>query len=345
MNTVIRKRRRAALSWLAGLIAFFIAAILIADGLARPIARIDARTGSPLLPQGSDLAQVMLVSVYSADGAYRLVRNDTIWRMDTPEGYPVRPDRVRALLTGISDISWGEPRTRDPRKFDEISLGDPREGGRGALVRLARTEGEEILSFISGQRDGKLYGRLPDMEMAYRLDGNLPPLHGRDAWLDFAVLNLQPETIGAVVLRPADGDELMLVRDPGESPRDFRPGPAHRDERLVSPLAASTPALALSRFQPVDVKPASALTSQPVAEHITLTHDGLEIAARAYRESDGFFLTLRAVEAGEGAARAAAINARAAGWAFELTRYDWVEFTPPLSQIVERAILPPPPER
>ena len=96
-----------------------------------------------------------------------------------------------------------------------------------------------------------------------------------------------------------------------------------------------SPALALTRFLPIGVKPAAALRTQPVARHITQTHDGLEVDVRAYRERDGLFVTLRAVEAGEGATRAAAINERAAGWAFELTANDWADYTPLVSSIVK----------
>ncbi len=108
---------------------------------------------------------------------------------------------------------------------------------------------------------------------------------------------------------------------------------------LVSRLAAATPALALTRFAPIGVKPAAALATEPVAQHVTATHDGLEVALEAFREAEGVFVTLRAVEAGEGAARAETINARAAGWAFELSRFDWNEFTTPVDEIVQPGAL------
>ena len=66
------------------------------------------------------------------------------------------------------------------------------------------------------------------------------------------------------------------------------------------------------------------------------TFDGLEIDLRAYREPFGLWVTLRAVEAGEGARRAAAINEKAEGWAFRITDYDFQDFTPDVLSIVER---------
>ena len=43
---------------------------------------------------------------------------------------------------------------------------------------------------------------------------------------------------------------------------------------------------------------------------------------------------LNRVEAGEGAHRGSTINDKATGWAFELSEYDWNDFTPAVSSIV-----------
>lgn len=54
---------------------------------------------------------------------------------------------------------------------------------------------------------------------------------------------------------------------------------------------------------------------------------------RPYREADGYFVTLRAIEAGEGAHRGGAINERANGWAFQISEVDWMDFTPSIESI------------
>jgi hypothetical protein len=61
---------------------------------------------------------------------------------------------------------------------------------------------------------------------------------------------------------------------------------------------------------------------------------GWKCHVEAYREPDGFFVTMRAIEAGEGAHRGSTINDKATGWAFELSEYDWNDFTPLVSSIV-----------
>ena len=47
-----------------------------------------------------------------------------------------------------------------------------------------------------------------------------------------------------------------------------------------------------------------------------------------------------AVEAGEGARRASVINQKAEGWAFQITDYDFQDFTPRVLSIVERGFTP-----
>ena len=302
------------------------------------------RSGSPVLSQEDLASQVARIEVRLADDRYSLVRSGESWHMDSALGYPVRLDQVGALLTGLSELSWGEAKTADPRKFDRIGLADPDEGGNGAELRLFDESGTRIAGLIRGRRDGRLYLRNTTEDLAFQAEGDLPPLQARHSWMDFEVIAIMPGAIEGAVLEPGTGERLHLVRKPYGGPRDFIPGPAHPGERLVSGLAAATPALALSRFSPLDVKPASELETTRVARHVTLTKDGLEVVTDAYEEPDGYYLTVHAVEADEGARRAADINARAEGWAFRVSRFDWGDFVVPISDIVERPLVAAPEE-
>ncbi|MCI4643558.1 MAG: DUF4340 domain-containing protein [Hyphomonadaceae bacterium] len=300
------------------------------------------RTGTPVLSQTGLTSTVARIQVRLADGNYALVRAGDSWHMDSALGYPVRLEQVGALLTGLSELSWGAAKTRDPRKHDQIGLADPDNGGNGAELRLFDAAGDQIAAFIVGRRDERLYLRNTGEALSFQADGDLPPLQARHGWMDFQVIAILPSAIEGAVLEPGGGERLHLVRAESGGPRDFVPGPAHADERLVSGLAAATPALALSRFSPLDVKPATQLETAPVARHITLTKDGLEVVTEAYEEAEGFYLTIHAVEAAEVARRAEDINARAHGWAFRVSRFDWADFVVEISDIVERPIVDAP---
>ena len=338
MSARLDARRKRIIQWL-GLTAAAVWAILLLMSLfSAGSNETSPRAGTPVLTNFSAIrGDIASLRFTMADTQYTLQRSDGEWVMQETGGYPVREDRIAALADGLETLSWGERRTSDPERLGQLGLGDPREGGNGVMIEIYSANGTKTAELITGRRDGTQYAREPSEMTAFRVRGELPPLYTREAWLDLDIVDVDTSAISALRLTDARGETLYLTRPPGEGPRSFSPAPPNQNDQLRTRLAASTPALAISRLSPVDVKPADALSTAPVARHITETHDGLEIDLRAYREPDGFFVTLRAIEAGEGARRAQTVNDRAEGWAFELTEYDWREFTPAVSSIVRRA--------
>lgn len=337
MSVAVDRKRRATVERLA-IAAMVLWILLILMSLFSPSPGDESpRTGEPVLRNFSAVrSDTGSIRFTMADERYTLERDGNVWVMAETGGYPVRADRLKDLADGLETLTWGERRTSNPERLERIRLGDPREGGNGVLVEVFAANGTKTAEMITGRRDDQIYARRPQETLAFRAEGELPPLYMRQAWLDLEIVDIDPSAISAVRLSDARGETIYLTRAPGEGPRSFTPAPPYQNDQLRSRLAASTPALAISRFAPIDVKPASELTTRPVARHITETHDGLEIDLRAWREPDGMWVTMRAVEAGEGARRAQTINERAEGWAFQLTEYDWQEFTPLVSSIVRR---------
>ena len=150
------------------------------------------RTGSPVLSEEDLTSEVARIEVRLADDRYSLVRSGESWHMDSALGYPVRLEQVGALLTGLSELSWGEAKTADPRKFDRIGLADPDEGGNGAELRLFDENGNRIAGLILGRRDGRLYLRNTTESLAFQAEGDLPQLQTRHGWMDFEVIAILP---------------------------------------------------------------------------------------------------------------------------------------------------------
>jgi hypothetical protein len=300
---------------------------------------IHGQMGDPVLSGFSQSrADAQRIRFTLADEQYTLSRTAAGWVMEETGGYPIRADRLAELANGLETLSFGEQRTSDPYKHDQIGLGDPAEDGNGALVEIFDAENEISQSLIIGRKGEALYARAPEGDQTYRLQGSLPPFYNLRSWLDLDIIQIEPTAIRSVRLTDQAGQSLYLRRAEGSDARSFRPAPPNQADRLISRLSASTSALAITRLTPTDVKPAEDLTTRPVARHITETFDGLEIDLRAHREPNGLWVTLRAVEAGEGARRAEVINQKAEGWAFQITDYDFQDFTPRVSSIVERAV-------
>lgn len=296
-----------------------------------------SRMGAPVLDKfGETRVDSQRIRFTLADESYTLNRTASGWTLEETGGYPVRPDRLAELAGGLETLSFDEKRTDDPYKHDRIGLGHPQEDGNGALIEVFGPENELMHSLIIGRKNDTIYVRDPDDVQTYRANGTLPPFYNRRAWLDLGIVEIDPSAIRSARVIDAEGRSLYLRRSEGSDARSFRPAPPNQNDRLISRLAASTTALAITRLTPVDVKPSTDLTTQPIARHISETFDGLEIDLSAYREPFGLWVTVRAVEAGEGARRAAVINEKAEGWAFRVTDYDFQDFTPDVLSIVER---------
>ncbi len=296
-----------------------------------------ARLGQPVLEDFSQTrADAQRIRFTLADESYTLARTASGWILEDTGGYPVRPERLSELASGLETLSFDEKRTDDPYKHDRVGLGDPLQSGNGALVEIFGSTGNLEHSLIIGRKNDAIYVRAPDQDQTFRAEGTLPPFYNRRAWMDFNIINIDPSAIRSVRITDPRNRSLYLRRAEGGDSRSFRPAPPNQTDTLISRLAASTTALAVTRLSPLDVKPASDLTTAPIARHISETFDGLEIDLNAYREPTGLWVTLRAVEAGEGARRAEVINEKAEGWAFRITDYDFQDFTPDVLSIVER---------
>lgn len=300
-----------------------------------------SRMGAPVLDGFSQSrAEAQRIRFTLADESYTLIRTASGWALEETGGYPIRPDRLADLAGGLETLSYDERRTDDPNKHNRIGLGDPAEGGNGARVEIFGPDGDRMHAILIGRKNESIYVRVPDAAQTYRAAGTLPPFYNRRAWLDLDILDIDPSAIRSVRITDPENQTLYLRRPEGSDARSFRPAPPNQDDQLISRLSASTTALAVTRLSPSDVKPVNDLTTRPVAQHISETFDGLEIEVLAYREPFGLWITLRAIEAGEGARRAAAINEKADGWAFRISDYDFQDFTPLVRDIVERDLAP-----
>lgn len=344
MSSIAAMNRRRSVLWLAG--AAGVATLLAAASFLpppRPATR--AEVGEKVLPGFADSAdEVALIMVTTSREAYHLVRNGDAagaeWVLAEKGSYPVEAGRIAELTRALAAISYARPMTRDERKFDRIGLGDPVAGGTGALLEVGDGSGTSFARLIVGFRDGRSYVRMPDDLQAWAVDGaTLPPLQRGARWLDLDVVDLAPEDIANVLVRPAQGPSYRLVAS-DDAGQHFTLAPPHASREPIAPMAPALAAQALSRFAPVDVARADAVASgAPLAEYVVSTRSGIAIVVHSWRSEAGAWVTIGAA-AGEDAspealAEAQAINQRAAGWAFGLTELDWKPYSLPLRELVE----------
>jgi Domain of unknown function (DUF4340) len=297
-----------------------------------------SEVGQRVLPAFASKADLTTqVSVTTGEETYHLVKTSGGWVMTEKGGYPVNPARIADLLQALSSITYARPMTRDEKKFDRIGLGDPARGGTGAVVEAGDATGAKFAKLIVGYRGGRSYVRAPDDLQAWVVNGLFPPLQRAAAWLDMNVAPLAADDIAGVDVRPAQGPSYRLVP---RAEGGFGLAPPYASRRLVAAFAPTMSAEALTRFAPIDVQLGRDIAvGAPVAEHITRTKSGVFIVVRSWKSGARGWVTISAAT-GEGAtpealARANAINARAAPWAFALTELDFGGFSTPLAALVE----------
>ena len=332
--------RRRTVMWMAA--AGVIAAVLaIASGLPPPPPGLRAEVGQAVLPGfGANAPKVGLVMVTTLEETYHLVRNPNGWVIAEKGAFPVDPERIAELTRALTAITYARPMTRDDKKFDRIGLGDPAKRGAGALLEVGDGNGNNFAKLIVGYRDGRSYVRTPDDLQAWAVDGaTLPPLQRGARWADLAVVELAPEQILDVQVRPT-GSPAYRLTPADASGQHFNLAPPHSSRRVLASFAPTLTASALSRFSPIDVAPASSIASGvPAAQYIARARTGVTLIVQAWRSHDRGWVTIGAATnetaTKEAKADAAAINQRAAGWAFALTELDWGAFATPLSGLVE----------
>lgn len=295
--------------------------------------------GRLVLPAFDSKAPLVgMVKVTTAEESYHIVKGPQGWVLTEKGGYPVTDAKIQELTEALAHVIYAKAMTRDDRKFDRIGLGDPAQGGTGALIEVSDGQGNDFSRLLVGYRDGQSYVRKPDDLQAWQVgNGVLPPLQRASAWLDLDVVRIAPADIAGVDLRPQEGPPYKLQRTPEGG---FALAPPFDHRRLVAALAPSLVAEALMRLAPTDVAAGSRIAvGAPVAEHVTRLASGVAVVVRCWRVHDRGWVTISAASAEgappEAAKTAQAINDKTAPWAFALTELDWGAFATPLNAIAE----------
>lgn len=343
MNSASTSRRRVVLGMAAGAVAA--TGLAAASMLPPPRPKQRVEVGEAVLPEFAAQAEsVALAMVTTTDEFYHLVKDPDGWVLPEKGRYPVRPDRVAALIEGLASMRYARPMTRDERKFDRIGLGDPAQGGAGALLEVGDGRGGSFAKLVVGYRNGTTYVRTPDDLQAWAVDFGaaedraLPPMHRGALWLDLNVVDVGAADIAEVQVRVGlSAYGLAPSDDQGSA---FALAPPHAG-RLAPGFALTLIAQALTRFAPTDVAPATDIPIDAVsAVHVTQLKSGALVAVRAFRSKGRPWITLNAVAEGDATADARifaqAVNSRAGGWAFGLSETDWGAYATPLEALALR---------
>lgn len=310
-------------------------AILLTPRRAEPPSPAEAPLAFPgLAPR---LAAAARIEVRRHDGTLTIARAEAErWVLPAKSGYQVRPERVRELLVGLTELRLTEPRTANPEMQDRLGVEDPtRPGATSALLRVLDAEGRPIAELIVGRRRMRVQGNVPESvyvrrpneSQAWLAEGRLPLDADPNLWIDRDLANLPRERVREAAIARA-GEPALLIRRGGEP-----------DGKLAVAEPAETPELdeisldevgrAFEFLTFLDVKPAAEIPGERLGEARFALTDELRIAVTVHREGENIWVLL-AAEGGEEAQR---LQARWSGWAYQVGQWKEKAFVPRLADL------------
>lgn len=259
-----------------------------------------------------------------------------VWVLPEVAGYPVRPEKVRELLVGLTELRLAEPRTANPDMLERLGLQDPeKEGSTAALLRVLDGTGAPIVALVVGRRRVRTQGNVPESVYVRRAgetqswlaEGRLPLDADPQLWIDRDLANLPRERVLKVQVERAGAPVLVLTKDEGP------------DGRLALTEPAAAPPLEQTRLDAVgsafefltltDVHRAADIPGTRLGRtHFTLS-DNLGISVTVHEEGEAVWVLLEA----SGDAEAERLNARWRGWAYQLGAWKRRALLPTLEEL------------
>ncbi|NCF61491.1 MAG: DUF4340 domain-containing protein [Gammaproteobacteria bacterium] len=331
-------------SWLLLLTLMAAGLVLLVPGKTGKESIIEETRILPeLAAQVNDIEWVQIISAGDVSVA-TLRRAEEGWIVEEAGGYRADWDRIRQLLSALSQAEIIEAKTSNPEYYQRLSVEDVSSATAGGLkIEFSADSGLPalIVGKTANSRNGQ-YVRLDDSAASALLDRVVEVSGNRSDWLDKTVIDIADAEVVEVTINHPDGDAVTISKISADDENfDLQDIPEGREVRTEWTVNAPANALAALSFE--DVVPDSRLDWSGPVRFKLLTADGLHIEVELtaitgedeVEQSDEHWMRLtaglyttalnsgdgQAATAPETAERAEIINARVAGWAYRIPKY------------------------
>ena len=270
------------------------------------------------------------------DGTLEISRRGEMWVLPAKGGYPVRQEKVRELLTGLTELRLTEQRTSNPEMLDRLGLEDPtRAGATSTLLRVLDAQGGVIAELVIGRRRVRTQGNVPESayvrrpneSQAWLAEGRIPVDGDAQLWLDRDIANLPRERVRRVAVARSGQPPLVLTRAGDADAKLQLAEPADAPPTEETALDEIGRAFEFLTF--LDVKPEAEIPGEALGEARFDLTDNLAIVVRPRKDGETLWVTLAA----EGDDEAARLNARWRGWAYQVGQWKEKAFVPLLADL------------
>ncbi len=293
----------------------------------------EAMAGGLVFPGlASKLGQVARIEIQGKAALLAIVQAGGKWGLADRGGFPVQQDKLRELLTGLTELRLTEARTSEPANYGRLGVEDPSPVGTSNLLRLLDGAGKPIVTLIVGHRRVRTQGNVPETifirrpgeAQSWMAEGRLPVDSDPQLWFERDIANIAGAKIasatverGDVVLGFARNGEKFELTAPAEHPKT--------DDYRVEEVARALESLTLT-----DVRPA---TEQPGVAIGTVRHtlgDSTVITTKVFRADTEIWIQIAAMGNTD---TAKDLQARTAGWAYQVGAWKEKSFTPTLDDL------------
>jgi len=300
-----------------------------------PSASGQVATGQLMFPDLAarlqDAAEVDIVH----QGKTLVIRRDgNVWGLADRGGYPVETEKLRGVLTGLTELRLAEPRTSDPANYSRLGVEDPEsKTGSADLVKVMDRSGKPIATLIVGHRrvltrgnvPDEVYVRRPDEAQSWLAYGSLSVDADPQLWLARDIMNVDHGQIAQVTV-DRDGAKLVLDGKDGKltltEPAQHGPLDNYKLDEVAS---------ALEQLTCDDVHPGPAPTSGAVGDSVFTTTDGLRVAVHLFHQDKN--LLARFDVSGKGAEK---LQQRIGGWTYQIGSWKESELAPTLADLEQK---------
>ncbi|MGQ0836197.1 MAG: DUF4340 domain-containing protein [Gammaproteobacteria bacterium] len=325
--------------WLA------IAAILVIAGAVYLSSQrhLDRATlaGDRVLPGLSqEVNAVTEVRLSKSDGSRVTLRKRAADWIVAEREYRADSGRIRKLLLDLAALEVLEEKTRAPESYSRLGVEDivaPQ--GTGTLVEVIAPK--QSFTLIVGKPAGtkSSYVRVPQTEQSLLAKPQLNLEPDSQRWIDRTLLDIPQDRIREVSIHPPGGLEYTVTRAARDQ-TDFVVTGVPKGRALSAPSAANGAATALASLMLDDVRrvPKEVVDPRTLITAKFLTFDGLALEVSGRKDGERHYLTARAESsAKETAAEADSLNARLAGWEFEVPGYKYDAIFRPLEELLTKS--------
>ncbi len=304
----------------------------------------DIMAGALVLPGlEHNVNSVTKVTLRKGDGTHTtLQKGGDAWRVEE-RGWPADVGKVRKLLLDLGALNIVEEKTRLPANYPQLGVEDvssPKATGTFVDVTSPARTWAVIVGKSSGAKSGyvRVAGAPQTLLAAPLVTVDSDP----KGWLERTLLDVPVARVRQVEEHPAQGPAFTAAREKKEQ-NDFTVGPLPKGRELSSAAAAEPITTALGSLTLDDVRKADPKADAPAAHALYRTFDGLELEVSGHKDGTHSLIAVSARSTSKDtAAEADQINARLAGWEFEIPEYKYNAMFSPLEDLLRK---PPQPAR